>query len=71
MLKENEDCMETLLTAEEACALLKVSKVALYNYAKRKEIPAFKFGRRWKFQKTALEKWIEQKMQESNKAIKQ
>jgi len=58
--------MESLLTTEDACAMLKVSKVALYNYVRRKEIPAFKFGRRWKFQKVALEKWIERKMQESN-----
>lgn len=63
--------MDPLLTAEEACDFLKVSKVALYNYARRNEIPAFKFGRRWKFQKSALEKWIEQKMKESNKTIKQ
>lgn len=59
-----------LLTTEQACAFLQVSKAALYNYVKKKEIPAFKFGRRWKFQKSALEKWVEQKIQENNKAIK-
>ena len=62
--------MESLFTTEEACAMLKMSKVALYNYVRRKEIPAFKFGRRWKFQKSALEQWIERKMQESNKPLK-
>lgn len=62
--------MESLLTTEEACAFLKISKYALYEYVKRKEIPAFKFGRRWKFSKSALEKWVDQKMQENNKAIK-
>lgn len=57
--------METsLLTTEEACKMLKVSKAALYNYVKAKEIPAFKFGRRWKFPQADLEKWINQKMQE-------
>jgi excisionase family DNA binding protein len=62
---------DSLLTTEQACAFLKVSKAALYNYVKSKEIPAFKFGRRWKFQRAALESWIEQKMQESKQAIKQ
>lgn len=61
--------MESLLTTEEASAMLKISKIALYSYVRKKEIPAFKFGRRWKFQKSALEKWIEQKMEESNKAV--
>jgi len=63
--------MDTLLTTEEACELLKVSKAALYNYVREKEIPAFKFGRRWKFSHEALQLWIGQKMQESNKTIKQ
>jgi excisionase family DNA binding protein len=56
----------TLLTTEEACKLLKVSKAALYNYVRAKEVPAFKFGRRWKFPQADLEKWIARKMQESN-----
>lgn len=62
---------DALLTTEEACNYLKISKYALYEYVKRKEIPAFKFGRRWKFSKSALEKWVDEKMQESNKTIKQ
>ncbi len=62
---------DALLTTEETCNYLKISKYALYEYVKRKEIPAFKFGRRWKFSKSALEKWVDDKMQESNKTIKQ
>ena len=60
--------MDALLTAEQACEYLKMSKYALYTYVKRKEIPAFKFGRRWKFKKTALDQWIEQKLQESSRS---
>ena len=62
---------DSLLTTEEACTYLKISKYALYEYVKRKQIPAFKFGRRWKFSKSALENWVHEKMEESNKAIKQ
>ena len=57
--------MESLMTTEEACEYLKISKYALYEYVKNKEIPAFKFGRRWKFSKEALKKWVNEKMQES------
>jgi excisionase family DNA binding protein len=63
--------MDPLISIEEACVLLKMSKQALYGYVKQKKIPAFKFQRRWKFQRSALEKWIEEQMEESNKTIKQ
>lgn len=56
---------DAIMTTEEACNYLKISKESLYDYVNRKEIPAFKFGRRWKFSKAALEKWVEEKMQES------
>lgn len=69
--KKEISYMEALLSVEEACAVLKMSKSALYKYARTKAIPSFTFGRRIKFQKAALEKWIEQKMEESNKTIKQ
>lgn len=59
--------MDTLLTTEQACELLKVSKAALYNYVRVKQIPGFKFGRRWKFSHEALQLWIDEKMQESKK----
>ena len=71
MGNKNGGFMEALLSVEEACAILRISKSAIYKYVKTKQIPSFKFGRRIKFQKAALEKWIEQKMEESNKAIKQ
>ncbi len=63
--------MDPLISIEEACALLKMSKPALYGCVRQKKIPAFKFQRRWKFQRAALEKWVEQQMEESNKTIKQ
>ena len=53
--------METLLSAEEAAALLKMTKTALYSAAKRKEIPSFKLGRRWKFPAQGLQRWIAEK----------
>ena len=61
---------DALLTTEEACNYLKISKYTLYEYVKRKEIPAFKFGRRWKFSKSTLEKWVDEKMQESKISVK-
>jgi len=53
--------METLLSVEEAAAMLKMTKTALYAAAKRRELPAFKLARRWKFPAQALQKWISDK----------
>lgn len=63
--------MEPLLSTEEVSALLKISKTALWNYARKKQIPCCKIARRWKFSRAALDQWVEQHMQESNKTIKQ
>jgi len=53
--------METLLSADEAAELLKMTKQSLYASARRKEIPSFKLARRWKFPAQALQKWIAEK----------
>ena len=63
--------MEPLLSTQEACEILKMSRSAIYRYVKAKQIPAFIYGRRIKFPKAALLKWIGDRMEESNKTIKQ
>ena len=60
-----------LLTTKEACALLKTKRLTLYKMVKAGEVPAFRMGRSWKFERTALENWITKRLEENNKTIKQ
>jgi len=60
-----------ILTTKEVCDLLKTKRLTLYRLVKYGEIPAFRMGRAWKFERTAIEAWIRKKMEESNKTIKQ
>ena len=60
-----------ILTTKEACALLKTKRLSLYKLVKSGEVPAFRMGRAWKFERTAIEAWIRRKMEESNKTVKQ
>lgn len=49
------------MTIEEAAEYLNLSKETLYKKVRRREIPAIKIGRLWRFQKELIEKWIEEK----------
>jgi excisionase family DNA binding protein len=57
--------MSEILNLDEACLLLRVAKPTLYRYIRRGQIPAFKIGRNWKFQRAALDDWIKVQMQEN------
>jgi excisionase family DNA binding protein len=47
-----------LMTAEETCLYLKITQRTLYRYLQRREIPAFKLGKEWRFVRSDLEQWI-------------
>ena len=61
--------MKQLLTTKETCDFLKIGRLTLYRMLKNKKIFGCKVGRSWRFEKSILERWIEDKMQENNKAI--
>ncbi len=50
-----------IMNVRQAAEYLGVSADWLYKHAMQKEIPAFKLGNRWKFKKTALDNWMDQK----------
>lgn len=56
--------MENILTAEEACKYLKMSKPTLYRHVRQGVIPAFKVGGAWKFHKISLDDWVQQRVKE-------
>lgn len=56
-----------ILTTKEACALLKTQRLSLYKLVRTGEIPAFKMGKAWKFEKASIEAWIRKRLGESAK----
>ena len=50
-----------VMNIRQASQYLGVSPDTLYKYVSEERIPAFKLGNRWKFKKTILEQWMEEK----------
>ena len=48
-----------VLTIEEVAQYLRISQSTLYKEAQKGKIPRQKIGRRWRFSRLALEKWLE------------
>jgi excisionase family DNA binding protein len=59
--------MPEVLSFEEACQFLKLSKPTLYNYVRRGDVPAFKMGRVWKFHRESLDDWLKKCVSEDTK----
>ena len=50
---------DQIFTLDELAAYLKVGKRTLYRLAAQKEIPAFKVGGTWRFRRSDIDRWIE------------
>ena len=50
-----------VMNVREASQYLGISPDTLYKYVSSARIPAFKLGNRWRFKKTILDSWMEQK----------
>ena len=48
----------------QAAQYLGVSPDTLYKYVGEQRIPAFKLGNRWRFKKSKLDQWMEDKSSE-------
>ncbi len=48
-----------ILTIEELAIYLKIPKSTLYKLAREGKIPSHKIGRRWRFWKGAIKRWLE------------
>jgi excisionase family DNA binding protein len=53
------DLEDRLLSPNEAAAMLGVSAYTIRAMARDREIPALKLGRHWRFRRSSLERWIE------------
>lgn len=50
-----------VMNIKQASQYLGVSTDTLYKYVYEEKIPAFKLGNRWKFKKSLLDRWMDEK----------
>ena len=50
-----------VMNIREASEYLGVSPDTLYKYVYEEQIPAFRLGNRWKFKKSKLDEWMDEK----------
>ncbi len=50
-----------VMNIRQASQYLGVSPDTLYKYVGEQSIPAFKLGNRWRFKKSKLDQWMEEK----------
>jgi excisionase family DNA binding protein len=55
-----------VMNIRQASQYLGVSPDTLYKYVNEQKIPAFKLGNRWRFKKSKLDQWMEEKSVESS-----
>ena len=60
--------MSEILTVQEVCEYLKISKPSLYRYVKAGELPGFKMGKIWKFHRHTIDDWFQKKVVEDTRA---
>ena len=53
---------DDILTIEEVSKYLRVSERTVYDWAQRGEIPSGKIGTVWRFKKSELEKWVNDRL---------
>ena len=56
--------LREVMNIRQASQYLGVSPDTLYKYVNEQKIPAFKLGNRWRFKKSKLDQWMEEKSME-------
>ncbi len=62
--------IEALLTTKEASQVLKIHPKVLERMAKRGEVPALKVGKFWRYRATALDAWINSRIQSKSQVCR-
>lgn len=50
---------DTFFTVKELANYLKIKPITVYKHAEAGRFPGFKVGSKWRFRKSAIDKWIE------------
>ena len=56
-----------ILTIKEVAGYLKVNERTLYRLANKGDIPAFKVGNAWRFERSKIAHWMEEQSKQINK----
>ncbi|MFZ0958201.1 MAG: helix-turn-helix domain-containing protein [Candidatus Sulfotelmatobacter sp.] len=59
-----------VMNIRQASQYLGVSPDTLYKYVGEQRIPAFKLGNRWRFKKSKLDQWMEEKSSQMEPGLK-
>src|SRR2546422_11648315 len=59
-----------VMNIRQASQYLGVSPDTLYKYVGEQTIPAFKLGNRWRFKKSKLDQWMEEKSNQMEPRVK-
>jgi PTS system nitrogen regulatory IIA component len=59
---------EDILTLDEVAKYLRVSERTVYDWAQKGEIPAGKIGTAWRFKKTEIEEWVNNRLSGDKKS---
>jgi excisionase family DNA binding protein len=55
---DHQAVADPLLDATDAAAVLKISAYTVRQRARRREIPAIRLGKFWRFRRSSLDAWI-------------
>ena len=59
---------DDILTIEEVAKYLRVSERTVYDWAQKGEIPSGKIGTVWRFKKSEIEKWVNERLSSGGKS---
>ena len=62
---------DDILTIEEVAKYLRVSERTVYDWAQKGEIPSGKIGTVWRFKKSEIEKWVNDRLTSSARPMTQ
>lgn len=51
-----------ILTLEEVALYLRLKPQTIYRWAQERRIPAVKLGKEWRFRKSILDRWLDERM---------
>jgi excisionase family DNA binding protein len=68
MVKEGEGITKEVLTAEDLARYLGFNRNWIYRQAKAGEIPGVKLGKSWRFKKSVIDRWLEERILSKPKA---
>jgi excisionase family DNA binding protein len=68
MVKEGEGITKEVLTAEDLARYLGFNRNWIYRQAEAGEIPGVKLGKSWRFKRSVIDRWLEERILSKPKA---